>query len=470
MMHNPIQFKNLSLSFSHKICFEDFDAQLHYGEHIALMGRNGSGKSSLLNMLNGRIQPSEGALLIPYDVCMADVPQVIDDFSDLSGGQRFNKALSEALSKQPNLLLLDEPTNHLDSSNKKSLIRMLKAYQGTLLIASHDLELLRHCVDTFWHINEGHIHIFRGSYDDYIREMTMQRHAAEAELAILKRQKKDMHEALMKEQLRAKTSRGQGEKHIVQRKWPTITSGAKARRAEQTSGQKRQALQHKKEDLLNQLAGLALSEIIVPTFSLQVDEVNDRTIVSISHASVGYDQPILKGIFLSMTGRMRLAITGDNGSGKSSLVKAILDDASVSKTGEWIVPQPSEIGYIDQHYSSLDPQKTALEIIQAQVDWTHAEIRKHLNTFLFRKNEEVNALVAHLSGGEKARLALAQIAAKTPKMLILDEVTNNIDLETRNHVIEVLQAYPGALIVISHDADFLESIGIGEIFLVGENK
>ena len=470
MMHTPIQFKHLSLSFPHKLCFEDFTAQLPYGEHIAFMGRNGSGKSSLLNMLNGKIRPSEGELIIPDDVCMADVPQVIEDFSELSGGQRFNKALSEALSKQPNLLLLDEPTNHLDSSNRKSLIRMLKVYQGTLLIASHDLELLRSCVDTFWHIHEGGIHIFRGSYDDYVREMTIQRQSAEVELAGLKRQKKDMHEALMKEQVRAKASRAQGEKHIQQRKWPTITSGAKARRAEQTSGQKKQALQHKKEDLLNQLAGLALAEIIVPTFSLQADDVNDRVIVSISHGSVGYDQPILADIALSITGRMRLAITGDNGSGKSTLVKAILDDPSVIKTGEWIVPKSSEIGYLDQHYSSLGSQKTVLETIQAQVSWPHAEIRKHLNTFLFRKNEEVNALVANLSGGEKARLALAQIAAKTPKLLILDEVTNNIDLETRNHIVEVLKAYPGALIVISHDSDFLESIGISDTFYIEGGK
>jgi ATPase subunit of ABC transporter with duplicated ATPase domains len=470
MMHTPIQFKHLSLFFPHKICFEEFTAQLHYGEHIALMGRNGSGKSSLLKMLSGKIQPSEGELMIPDDVCMADVPQVIDAFSHLSGGQRFNHVLSEALSKQPNLLLLDEPTNHLDSSNRKSLIRMLKVYQGTLLIASHDVELLRSGVDTFWHIHEGKIHIFKGAYDDYMREMTMQRQSAEAELTALKRQKKDMHEALMKEQMRAKASRAQGEKHIAQRKWPTITSGAKARRAEQTSGQKKQALQHKKENLLNQLAGLALPEMIVPTFSLQANEISERVLVSVSQASVGYDQPILKNIALSVTGSMRLAIAGKNGCGKSTLVKAILGESSVAKAGEWSVPKRSEIGYLDQHYSSLDPQKTVLEIIQDQVDWAHAEIRKHLNAFLFRKNEEVNALVTHLSGGEKARLALAQLAAKTPKLLILDEVTNNIDLETRSHMVEVLKAYPGAMIVISHDADFLESIGINETFLVGENK
>ncbi len=100
--------------------------------------------------------------------------------------------------------------------------------------------------------------------------------------------------------------------------------------------------------------------------------------------------------------------------------------------------------------------------------WTHIEVRRHLNDFLFRKNEEVNSLVAQLSGGEKARLSLAQIAAKTPKLLILDEITNNLDLETKEHVAQVLRAYPGAMIIISHDADFLEGIGISEVVDVGK--
>ncbi|KJW07807.1 ABC transporter family protein [Orientia tsutsugamushi str. UT144] len=92
--------------------------------------------------------------------------------------------------------------------------------------------------------------------------------------------------------------------------------------------------------------------------------------------------------------------------------------------------------------------------------WSHIEVRRHLNDCLFRKNEEVNAIVSTLSGGEKARLSLAQIAAKTPKLLILDEISNNLDLETKEHVMQVLKAYPGAMIIISHDADFLEEIRV----------
>lgn len=137
------------------------------------------------------------------------------------------------------------------------------------------------------------------------------------------------------------------------------------------------------------------------------------------------------------------------------------------RQGNWILPKSDDIGYLDQHYATLSPDKTVMETIRCLwPDHADAEIRKHLNDFLFRKNEEVTVLVSRLSGGEKARLSLAQIAAKTPKLLILDEMTNNLDLETRAHVIEVLKHYPGALLVISHDTDFLEAIGVTDRYRI----
>ncbi len=135
-----------------------------------------------------------------------------------------------------------------------------------------------------------------------------------------------------------------------------------------------------------------------------------------------------------------------------------MDDPKIWRQGQWFIPKPEDIGYLDQHYGTLAGE-TVLDCISNHVPaWSHAEIRKHLNDFLLRKNEEVNAKISTLSGGEKARLSLALIAAKTPRLLILDEVTNNLDLETRNHVLQVLQSYPGAMIVISHDQDFLKRL------------
>lgn len=121
--------------------------------------------------------------------------------------------------------------------------------------------------------------------------------------------------------------------------------------------------------------------------------------------------------------------------------------------------QPAHIGYLDQHYSNLQPNLTVIEHIkELRPDLLEAEARDHLNDFLFRKNEDVSKQAAVLSGGEKARLSLALIAAKTPKLLLLDEITNNLDLETKEHVVQVLKNYPGAMIIISHDDFFLDGL------------
>ena len=137
---------------------------------------------------------------MPDEICIGYVEQTITDFHDLSGGQRLNKRLSQALSQLPDLLLLDEPTNHLDKDNRKSLMQMLSRYQGTLIVVSHDTELLRNCIDTLWHIDHNRIHQFTGSYDDYIRQIKQKRASVEKELSLLKRDKKAIHHALMKEQ------------------------------------------------------------------------------------------------------------------------------------------------------------------------------------------------------------------------------------------------------------------------------
>lgn len=465
-MHKPIQIQDLSVSFPHKTCFDNFNAQIHYGSRIAIIGRNGSGKSTLLKAFMGTVAGVTGDVLIPKGVILGYVPQIITDFSNLSGGQRFQKALTQALSADPNVLLLDEPTNHLDRHNRQSLLRLLRHYSGTLIVVSHDTELLRNNIDTLWHIDNGKIKVFSGHYDDYKREIQSKRAAVEQAVSRLHRQKKDTHQALMKEQHRAAKSRARGEKSIAEHKWP-LGGKASALKAEQSSGRKKVAIGDKKQALSEQLATLRLPEVIVPQFSLTASDIADKIIVSITDGSVGYldAEPLLKTIHLALRSQERIAILGDNASGKSTLIKAILQDARVMKTGNWLVPKRKDMGYFDQHYDTVLPDKNVCETIAECVPtWSHAEVRCHLNDFLFRKNEEVNALIAQLSGGEKVRLCLAQMAARTPALLILDEITNNLDLETKAHVIEVLKSYPGAMIVISHDEDFLKEIGIKDYY------
>lgn len=472
MIHNSIQLKEVGLYFPHKICFQNFNARINCKERIAIIGANGSGKSSLLKMLQGIIKPSEGSIVIPNDIIFGYVPQVVEDFNDQSGASRLNSALNQALAKNPNVLLLDEPTNHLDQNNRTSLIRMLNRYNNTLVIVSHDRELLQNSVDTIWHIDNGEITIFNGHYDEHIKQVVRERLAIEKELTSLKRQQKLKHMDLMKEQERAKKSKERGKKKRMEARWPTIVADAKARQGEQTAGRNRSAISQKKTELLERLNSLHMPEEIKPRFSLKSDEIAKNAILAIEDGSVGYDdQYIVRDINFCLAGGERVAIIGDNGSGKSTIIKAILNAQSISRHGSWHVPKKEDIGYLDQHYDNLDFKKTVLDTIHNICPyWTYLEIRKHLNDFLFRKNEEVNALVETLSGGEKARLSLAQIAAKTPKLLILDEITNNLDFITYQHVIEVLKAYPGALVVISHDEEFLDSIGVERFYGIKDGK
>jgi ATPase subunit of ABC transporter with duplicated ATPase domains len=249
-----------------------------------------------------------------------------------------------------------------------------------------------------------------------------------------------------------------------------MTGNLKAMKAEKSQGKQLQDIQQARQDLSDQLAQLRLPEVLTPRFSLDTSASSDRTWVQIFDGQVGYDpdQTVLSGINLTVSSQARVAIAGDNGSGKSTLFKAILGDETIHRAGDWRVPKRPDIGYLDQHYGTLDPGQSVLEALsKVAPGWSHAEIRRYLNDFLFRKNEEVNARVSTLSGGEKARLSLAQIAAKTPKLLLLDEITNNLDLQAQQHVAQVLKTYPGALIVISHDAEFLKEIEINQVYYLG---
>lgn len=462
-MHNIIDIQNLGLAFNGKICFENFSTQIFPGSRIAVIGNNGSGKSTLLKIILGLIDSTEGSVSGNKNVSIGYVPQLIDSYENLSGGEKFNKALSDALADNPDILILDEPTNHLDRKNRKSLMRMLQYYYGTLIVVSHDRELLRNNVDTLWAIEpNGKITVFNGSYDDYRQTVQQKRNEIETELSSLQKEKRENHKALMQEQQRAKKSKAHGEKMVAQRKWLPVLGNENKSKSEKTSGKNKERISQKREDLNERLSELHIPQVIRPKFSLTAQEISNKAIVTISDGTVGYGtKPIIENINISLNGNDHLAIIGDNGSGKTTLFKAILSSSDVVRRGNWYVPSRENIGYLDQHYSTLDAKDSVLATIERVApNKSPQEIRELLNSFLFKKNEDVNKKVAVLSGGEKARLCLAQISVKTPKLLLVDEITNNIDMETKEHVAMILKEYPGAMIIISHEQDFLDEIGI----------
>ena len=461
MSHKPLVIDNISLIINNKTCFENFSTQIHPHKKIVIMGDNGIGKSTLLKMLQGFIEPTKGTVNIPDDIVFGYVPQTITKYAELSGGQRFNKALSQALSLKPNVLYLDEPTNHLDLNNKYSLIQMLHRYNETLIIVSHDPEILTLDFDEIWHIEHGHITIFTGNYAEYVREHELKMQATAYQREQLLKEKRELRKKVQLEHKRGAHSKA-ANKNENDRK----LLGALKLWGSTTSGKNLKKLSRSQEKVQQKLANIVVHKKIEAKFNLDARKLSSgKSIVSVVDGNCGYNDPILENINFQLQGNTKIAIMGDNGSGKSTLIKALLQDPTVFRQGEWHLPVKNMIGYLDQHYSTLKPALTVMEIIQeAAPTWTDQEVRKHLNDFLFSTQEAVFNKVSNLSAGEKARLSLAQIAAQSPHLLLLDEITNNIDMETRKHIIEVLKTYPGALVIVTHDPEFLKELAISTIY------
>ena len=463
--HAPIFIHQLTITYANKECISyPFNAQVNYGDKCAIIGRNGSGKSSLMHMIANHTAYKD-VIKLPEDICLSYIPQIINDLPNLSGGQRFNKKFSQALTNHPNLLLLDEPTNHLDRNNREALFAWIKRYTGTIIVITHDLELLNY-MDYLWHINNGQVSIFNGSYANYKIQQEHEWSRLTATVKHVTRDKHRAHQQLMQEQERAKKRKAYGEKKYANDK---IALRAHQRQGELTKNKNNVRIESNKHNAITALEQLYVPEVIIPKFNLPHNYTTpNKLLITVENGSCSYgNKLVLDDLNWQLNTQEKCAILGDNGSGKSTLLKAILNDSNITKTGSWLTPVLGDIGYLDQHYATIDANKTVVELIQAlQPKWTVAEVRNHLNTFLLRKNEEVLIATKYLSGGEKIRANLAMIAAKPPKLLILDEISNNLELETKEHVSQILSSYPGGLLIVDHDHNFLMSLNLKTFYRI----
>lgn len=470
-MHKPIRIDSIGVFFPQKVCFDKFSATVNFGDRIGIIGKNGVGKSLLLKILAKEIEAYDGLIDMPKNTVISYVPQIIDNNDGLSGAERFNQCLSQALALSPDILLLDEPTNHLDQKNRTSLLRMLKKFKSTLIIVSHDSAVLKELIDTIWHVERGVITIFKGNYEEYLCENRLKKELMEKKVHLFNLEKKNLHASLMKEQERASKSKAKGKKSIEQKKWPTVISNAKANKAAQTAGKKKNEIFNKREEIQEQLSAIYIPKQIKPKFFLN-NKKTEGFVVCVKNGKIFYhDGPVIfENLNFNIGAQEQVGIFADNASGKTSLIKAIMSHNKVIKEGFFSVPKHGEIAFVDQHYGNLSSNLTVFESLKDVVnDWDYEKLRQHLNDFLFSKNEEINNKVQNLSGGEKARLSLALAAAKVPKLLILDEITNNLDLETKGHVADVLRDYPGSMLLISHEKNFLMGLKLKTMYTI-DNK
>lgn len=341
-----------------------------------------------------------------------------------SGGWKMRVALASLLFSEPDLLLLDEPSNHLDLEATLWLENFLKSYPAMMVVISHERDLLNNVVDTILHLEGGKVHLYTGGYDSFERQRAERVAQLAAAKAAQDSQRAKLSEYIAKNSARASTAK---------------------------QAQSRQKMLAKMQPIASMVEDPTLS------FEFPSPEELRPPLITLDMAAVGYaDKPILQRLNLRLDPDDRVALLGRNGNGKTTLARLLAAqlptmDGAMNASGKM------RVGYFTQYQvEELDGDDTPLEHMTRMMSGkTPGAVRAQLGRFGF-SGVKATQKVGKLSGGERARLALALITRDAPHMLILDEPTNHLDVDAREALVQALNAYDGAVILVSHDRHMVE--------------
>lgn len=488
-----LHINDLTYRIGGRILLENATVAIPQGHKVGLVGRNGTGKSTLLRLIMGDIEADGGSLSLRRDARVGTVAQQtpegersprdfvlaadvernallaeateaedpnriaeihirladigaemaparaaailaglgfdeeaqIRPLDTFSGGWRMRVALAATLFSAPDLLLLDEPSNHLDLETRVWLDNHLMAYQGTIILVSHDRNLLNTVVDTIVHLDDATLTVYRGNYDWFEKERRERMALKAAEFSKQLEQRKHMQAFV--DRFRYKAS--------------------KAKQA-----QSRLKALEKMEDLAP----------VRPDHEVAFDFPNPEKmappLIALDNASVGYAEgkPILSRLGLNLDMDDRIALVGENGNGKTTLLRLIMGELQ-TMSGEVRHSSKMRVGYFAQEQAdAFDPERTARQEMALRLpDATETKIRSHIGRFGFTQ-ERADVKVRSLSGGEKAKLLFACITRHAPHVLLLDEPTNHLDIDSRQALVGAISAFQGAVILVTHDLHLVE--------------
>ena len=427
-----LNISNLSKSYVGQSVLKEVSFHLEEKEKAAIVGINGSGKTTLLRCILGIEEADEGGIAFSKDKKMAylaqqhaDMEQEDEEYESLSGGQKTKKRLEEILMEKPDLLILDEPTNHLDIGSIQWLEKVLKRYDGAVLLVSHDRYFLDKIVTKVIDLERGKARMYLGNYTAYAEKKKMIR---EAERKAYENQQAEIkHQEAVIEKLK-QFNREKSIKRAESRE--KLLS--KVERLEQP------------EDLQNEMRLL---------FMPREASGNDVLIAKDLGKSFDGKRLFSHGTFSIQRGE-HIAVIGDNGTGKTTLLK-ILNGLIQADEGEFRLGSKVKIAYYDQEHAVLHMEKTLFDEIQdTYPDMNNTRVRNVLAAFLFT-GDDVYKKVGDLSGGERGRVSLAKLMLSDANFLILDEPTNHLDIQGKEVLEEAIRNYEGTVLYVSHDRYFI---------------
>ncbi|MBP6985411.1 MAG: ATP-binding cassette domain-containing protein [Alphaproteobacteria bacterium] len=472
-----LQLKNIRFSIGNSVLFRGVDLAVEPRARICLVGRNGCGKSTLMRLMVGLMEADEGEISIQPGTRITYMPQepsfpqdstaleyvssqehvnaheakaLLDDLGiaydksldNLSGGEARRVSLAYALVNEPDILLLDEPTNHLDVATIEWLEVKLKSFRGSVVMISHDRTFLSHTTKTTLWLDEGVIRKLNQGYGAF-EEWSMQ---------------------LLEEEVKNKIKMDR----LIEQETEWSRGGISARR-------KRNQGRLARLGELRTAREQALRSLKMGRIEASTSDISSKSIIEAYDISKSYDGRVLIKNFTTRIVRGdRIGIIGPNGTGKTTLLKMLIGDLKPD-TGSVKVSKRLMPIYLDQNRTKLDPHKTILEILcpgggdMVKVMGKPKHVAAYIKDFLFDP-AQLRGPVSVLSGGEKNRLLLALSLAQDSNLLILDEPTNDLDMDTLDRLQDMLAAYEGSLIIVSHDRAFLDNVVTSTIVMEGDGS